>query len=254
MVSYGYGLPGPAEREKMIEAHLSLVDFLVDRMMTQVPAFVSRDDIRSAALMGLMDAANRFDPRRGVLFKTFAERRIRGAVFDEVRRMDWFSRSLREKQSRLSRATDELSKKLGRMPEEQELADALEMELDDFHELQLQVSQLGYVSLDENIDEHDEGGKSFIDNLEDTGQSSVQERMEAGELRQELAGYLEQLSEKERLVIALLYYEELSQKEISEVLELSEGRISQLHSQALGKLKGKMRHSINALRLQGAPR
>ena len=245
-VSNGYGPPGAAEREKMIESHLSLVDFLVDRMMTQVPAFVNRDDIRSAALMGLMDASNRFDPRRGVLFKTFAERRIRGAVFDEVRRMDWFSRTLREKQSRLSKVTESLGKKLGRAPEDPELAEELEMSLDDFRELQLQVSQLGYVSLNEKYDDSD-SGKTFIDNLEDTKQASVQERMEANELTRELAGYLELLSEKERLVIALLYYEELSQKEISEVLELSEGRISQLHSQALGKLKTKMRRSINAL-------
>lgn len=245
--SNGYGLPGAAEREKMVESHLSLVDFLVDRMMTQVPAFVSRDDIRSAALMGLMDASNRFDPRRGVLFKTFAERRIRGAVFDEVRRMDWFSRTLREKQSRLSKVTDTLGKRLGRAPEDQELAEELEMSLDNFRELQLQVSQLGTVSLNENYDD-DDSGKTFIDNLEDTKQASVQDRMEANELTGELAGYLEQLSEKERLVVALLYYEELSQKEISEVLELSEGRISQLHSQALGKLKIKMKRSINALR------
>ena len=243
----GYGPPGAAEREKMIESHLSLVDFLVDRMMTQVPAFVSRDDIRSAALMGLMDASNRFDPRRGVLFKTFAERRIRGAVFDEVRRMDWFSRTLREKQSRLSKVTDALGKRLGRAPEDPELAEELDMTLDNFRELQLQVSQLGYVSLNENYDD-DDSGKSFIDNLEDTKQASVQERMEANELTGELAGYLDQLSEKERLVVALIYYEELSQKEISEVLELSEGRISQLHSQALNKLKIKMKRSINALR------
>lgn len=251
MISNSYGLPGAAEREKMIEAHLSLVDFLVDRMMTQVPAFVNRDDIRSAALMGLMDAANRFDPRRGVLFKTFAERRIRGAVFDDVRRMDWFSRSLREKQSRLARANDDLAKQLGRPPEDLELASALELELEDFRELQLQVSQLGYVSLNESIDDSEDSGKSFIDNLEDSTQVSVQEQMEAGELRSELAGYLEQLSEKERLVIALLYYEELSQKEIADVLELSEGRISQLHTQALGKLKGKMKRSLNALGVEG---
>lgn len=245
--SGGYGPPGPVEREKMIENHLSLVDFLVDRMMTQVPGFVSRDEIRSAALMGLLDAANRFDPRRGVLFKTFAERRIRGAVFDEVRRMDWFSRTMREKQSRLAKATDALGKKLGREPEDAELAEAMELSLDDFHEMKLQVSQLGYVSLHEKLDDSDDSGKSFIDNLEDTGQTSVQEKMEASELTKELAGYLELLSEKERLVIALLYYEELSQKEIAEVLELTEGRISQLHSQALGKLKTKMRRSINAL-------
>ncbi len=243
----GYGPPGPAEREKMIESHLSLVEFLVDRMMTQVPSFVSRDDIRSAAMMGLLDAANRFDPGRGVLFKTFAERRIRGAVFDEVRRMDWFSRSMREKQSRLTKATESLGKRLGRAPDDTEIAEEMEMELDDFRELQLQVSRLGYVSLHEKLDEQDDSGKSFIDNLEDTAQSSAHEQMEAGELTKELASYLELLSENERLVIALLYYEELSQKEIAEVLELSEGRISQLHSQALGRLKVKMKRSINAL-------
>ncbi len=246
--SNGYGPPGAAEREKMIESHLSLVDFLVDRMMTQVPAFVSRDDIRSAALMGLMDASNRFDPRRGVLFKTFAERRIRGAVFDEVRRMDWFSRTLREKQSRLGKAADALAKRIGRAPEDPELAEELDMSLDDFRELQLQVSQLGTISLNESLDSDDDSGKTFIDNLEDSKQASVQERMEANELTGELAGYLDQLSEKERLVVALIYYEELSQKEISDVLELSEGRISQLHSQALAKLKVKMKRSINALR------
>ncbi|WP_321367240.1 FliA/WhiG family RNA polymerase sigma factor [uncultured Desulfuromusa sp.] len=251
MVSNGYGPPGAAERERMVESHLSLVDFLVDRMMTQVPAFVSRDDIRSAALMGLLDASNRFDPRRGVLFKTFAERRIRGAVFDEVRRMDWFSRTLREKQSRLSKVTDTLGKQLGRAPEDPELAAEMDMSLDDFRELQLQVSQLGTISLHESVDD-DDSGKTFIDNLEDTRQASVQERMEANELTGELAGYLEQLSEKERLVVALVYYEELSQKEISEVLELSEGRISQLHSQALAKLKIKMKRSINALHSEGA--
>lgn len=245
--SNGYGLSGPAEREKMIEAHLTMVDFVVDRMMTQVPVFVNRDDIRSAALMGLLDAANRFDPRRGVLFKTFAERRIRGAVFDEVRRIDWFSRTMREKQSRLAKATDDLGKQLGRAPEDPEVAAAMNLDLDAFHELKLQVSQLGYVSLHEKLDDSDNKGKSFIDNLEDTQQNSAQERIEASELTKELAGFIEELSEKERLVIALLYYEELSRKEIAEVLGLTEGRISQLHSQALGKLKGKMRSSINAL-------
>jgi RNA polymerase sigma factor for flagellar operon FliA len=212
-----------------------------------VPSFVNRDDIRSAALLGLMDASNRFDPRRGVLFKTFAERRIRGAVFDEVRRMDWFSRTLREKQTRLNRATEALGQRLGRQPQDEEIAAFLEMSLDDFRELQFQVSQLGYVSLDDQIDQDENNGKSFIDNLEDTFQINVQERMEADELTRELAGHLEDLSEKERLVIALLYYEELSQKEIAEVLELTEGRISQLHSQALAKLKVKMKRSINAL-------
>ncbi len=238
-----YGPPGAAERERMVEANMPLVNFLVERMKTQVPAFVSRDDLRSAAMVGLIDAASRFDPKRGVLFKTFAERRIRGAIYDEVRRMDWFSRSMREKQSRMSKAIDRLEKKLHRQPEEHEIATELEISLEDYHEMLMQVSHLGCVSLHETLDDS-EGGRTFLDNLEDTEQESVQERLEALELTQELAGYLGALSEKEQLVLSLYYYEELSQKEIAEVLELSEGRISQLHSQALLKMKVKMSRSL----------
>lgn len=239
-----YGPPGADDRERMVKTHMSLVNFLVERMMTQVPAFVSRDDLKSAAMIGLMDAATRFDPKRGVLFKTFAERRIRGAIYDEVRRMDWFSRSMREKQSRLSKAIDRLEKTLHRQPDEEEIAAELEISLEDYREMLIQVSHLGCVSLHEVIDDGEGGGRTFIDNLEDTEQESVQERIENVELTRELAGYIGELSEKEQLVLSLYYYEELSQKEIAEVLELSEGRISQLHSQALIKMKVKMSRSL----------
>lgn len=238
-----YGPPGADDRERMVIAHMSLVNFLVERMLTQVPSFVTRDDLRSAALIGLNDAASRFDPKRGVLFKTFAERRIRGAIYDEVRRMDWFSRSLREKQSRVSKAISQLEKILHRHPEEQEIADELEISLEDYHQILTQVSNLGCVSLNETLDDT-EGGVSYIDNLEDTAQESAQARMESLELNRELAAHIGELSEKEQLVLSLFYYEELSQKEISEVLELSEGRISQLHSQALLKMKVKMSRSL----------
>ena len=242
-ISNRYGPPDADDRERMVEAHMSLVSFLVERMVTQVPSFVTRDDLRSAALVGLNDAASRFDPRRGVLFKTFAEQRIRGAIFDEVRRMDWFSRSLREKQSRMSRAINQLEKSLHRQPEEQEIADELEISLEDYHQMLVQVSNLGCVSLHESIDESD-GSTTFIDNLEDTAQESAQDRLESIDLTRELAGHIGELSEKEQLVLSLFYYEELSQKEIAEVLDLTEGRISQLHSQALVKMKVKMSRSL----------
>ncbi len=240
-----YGPPGADDREKMVVAHMSLVNFLVERMLTQVPSFVTRDDLRSAAMVGLIDAASRFDPKRGVLFKTFAERRIRGAIYDEVRRMDWFSRSLREKQSRVTKAVSRLEKKLQRHPDEEEVAEELEISLEDYHEMLTLVSNLGCVSLHETLDDS-EGGAAYIDNLEDTAQESVQNRMESVELSKELAGHIGQLSEKEQLVLSLFYYEELSQKEIAEVLDLSEGRISQLHSQALLKMKVKMSRSLRA--------
>ena len=101
---------------------MPLVDFVVDRFAPNVPAFLSRDDLKGAAMTGLMEAANRFDPARGFQFKTFAEHRMRGAVFDEIRRMDWFPRSMREKQTKLHRVIHDEEKRLGREPEEQELA------------------------------------------------------------------------------------------------------------------------------------
>lgn len=236
MDTYG---PGIASRDRLVEQHLPLVGFLVERMVTQVPSFFSREDLASAGMSGLLDAANRFDPDRGVLFKTFAEQRIRGAIFDEVRRLDWFSRGLRHKQTGLKQAIDRLQQQFGREPEEEEIAAELELPLEEYRELLGQVSYLGCVSLNETLDESDDG-HSFLENLADDSSPSALERLESSELASEMAGYLQQLSEKERLVISLYYYEELTQKEIAQVLELTEGRISQLHSQALLKLKTKV--------------
>lgn len=217
---------------------MPLVRLVVERMRAQVPAFVTRDDMTSAAMMGLVDAASRFDPSRGIMFKTFAERRIRGAIYDEMRKMDWFSRSLREKQSRIGKTIAAMEQRLGRTPEEQEVARELGMSIDDYRHMLNQVCHLGCVSLNETLDESDDG-RNFMDMLTDDS-PSVHQRIEESEVAQQLAAHLEKLTEKERLVISLYYYEELSQKEIAEVLELTEGRISQLHSQALVKLKVKI--------------
>jgi len=230
------GLP---DRDQLISAHLPLVNFLVERMVTQVPTFVNKDEICSAAMLGLVDAANRFDPGMGVKFKTFAERRIRGAVLDEVRRMDWFSRTLRKKHARLARAIERLERKLGRAPEEEEIAAEMEMSLEEYQTMLGEVSYLGCISLNESID--DEGGtRTIIENLEDEKSKSPLEELEAADLTREMAGHISKLSEKERLVVALYYHEELTQKEIAEVLCISEGRVSQIHSQALLKLKVKL--------------
>ncbi|MCK9172823.1 MAG: FliA/WhiG family RNA polymerase sigma factor [Desulfuromonas thiophila] len=237
---YGYP-PAVDERDALIQTNMPLVQLVVERLRAQVPGFVSRDDMVSAAMVGLLDAASRFDPTRGILFKTFAERRIRGAIFDEIRKMDWFSRSLREKHSRIGRAICNLEQRLARSPEDAEVAAELDMSLTEYHDLLTQVCHLGCVSLHETLDEQDEG-RAFLDLLTDDS-PSVEQRLEESQLADELASLLRTLTEKERLVISLYYYEELSQKEIAEVLQLTEGRISQLHSQALIKLKGKLTRS-----------
>lgn len=232
--------PHKDDKSKIIQDHLYLVDILVGRMVTQVPSFMHRDDMKSAGMMGLLDAANKFDPDKNILFKTFAEHRIRGAILDEMRKLDWFSRSLRDKQSRIGKTIVGLELKLGRDPEEREVARAMDLSLEDYRAMLREVSHLGCVSLNETLDNSQEG-RSFLDSLEDDRDDIFPgARLEGMELTKKIADVLEQLSEKERLVIALYYYEELAQKEIAEILEVSEGRISQLHSQALIKLKTKL--------------
>jgi RNA polymerase sigma factor for flagellar operon FliA len=229
---------------QLIRDHLYLVDILVGRMVTQVPAFMNRDDMKSAGMLGLLDAANKFDPTKKILFKTFAEYRIRGAILDEMRKLDWFSRSLRDKQNRIEKTISHLELQLGRAPEDTEVAKAMELSLEAYQTMLGEVSHLGCVSLNETLD-HSGEGRSFLDSLTNEYSSiSPGARIEQHQLTQKIAEVLALLSEKERLVISLYYYEELTQKEISEVLELSEGRISQLHSQALIKLKTKIASKI----------
>ncbi len=237
--------PPNEDRSRLIRENLYLVDILVNRMVTQVPSFMGHDDMKSAGMLGLIDAANKFDPGKNILFKTFAEHRIRGAILDEMRKLDWFSRSLRDKQNRIGRTMIDLERSLGRAPEEFEVADALEMSLDDYQKMLGEVSHLGCVSLNETLD-HSEEGRSFLDSLIDERTSLYPaERLENHELVGIIAEVLEELSEKERIVISLYYYEELTQKEIAEVLQVSEGRVSQLHSQALIKLKTKMQNRLH---------
>lgn len=232
--------PHIENRTQLIHDHLYLVDIISRRMVTQVPSFMNRDDIKSAGMLGLLDAANKFDTSKNILFKTFAEYRIRGAILDEMRKLDWFSRSLRDKQNKIGKTISNLELKLGRDPEDHEIAKAMDLSLDEYRSVLIEVSHLGCVSLHETLD-HSEEGQSFLDNLTDERPGALPgARIEDQQLTTAIAQVLGQLSEKERLVISLYYYEELTQKEIAEAMELSEGRVSQLHSQALIKLKSKL--------------
>ena len=235
-------VPPLDDRSQLIRDNMPLVELVVQRMTPQVPSFMTKEDMISAAMVGLIDAANKFDASKGVKFKTFAEYRVRGAILDEMRKLDWFSRSMRDKQNHLTQAMLKLERKLGRSPEEEEMATEMGLTMDEYHSLLGDVSHLGCVSLHETLD-HSEEGRSFLDNLEDIASPDITDALEKEEMTRMMAEILEELSEKERLVIALYYYEELTQKEIAEVLSVSEGRVSQLHSQALLKLRVKLINS-----------
>ncbi|ADW18387.1 RNA polymerase, sigma 28 subunit, SigD/FliA/WhiG [Desulfobulbus propionicus DSM 2032] len=235
-------VPPLDDRSQLIRENMPLVELVVQRMTPQVPSFMTKEDMISAAMVGLVDAANKFDPTKGVKFKTFAEYRVRGAIFDEMRKLDWFSRSMRDKQNTLTQTMLRLERQLGRSPEEEEMAREMALSIDEYRDLLAEVSHLGCVSLHETLD-HTEDGRSFLDSLEDIGGPVPDDLLEKEEMTRVMAEILEELSEKERLVIALYYYEELTQKEIAEVLSVSEGRVSQLHSQALLKLRVKLLNS-----------
>jgi len=237
---YQQGPLPPLDRDRLISSHLGLVDFLVERMAMHVPQYMTHDDISSAATHGLIDAARRFDPSKGVLFKTFAEQRIRGAIIDEARRMDSFSRTMREKQSRIEKALNAFVRRMGRDPDEGEMADLLGCSVEQYRQQLQEVSHLGLISLNKKSDQ-DGSERELLETIEDQSIRGPSEQLEAKSLAREIGRHLKTLSEKEQQVISLFYYEELSQKEIAQVMGLTEGRISQLHSQALLKLKVKLR-------------
>lgn len=229
------------DRDELVVSHLPLVKFLVDRIASALPPHLDRDDLRSAAVIGLISAAERFDPSRGVMFKTFAEQRIRGTIMDELRSQDWLTRSLRDKFKRLEREFSALEQRLGRNPSSDEVAAAMGLDLEDYFHLLEEIHFLSFVSLDDAWMDEDGSPLGLLDVLEDKGIESPQNQLIARQTVEGLAEAIDNLPEKERIVITLYYYEEMNLKEIGAVLHLTESRISQLHSQALLRLRGRMK-------------
>ncbi|KAF0219396.1 MAG: RNA polymerase sigma factor for flagellar operon [Geobacteraceae bacterium] len=228
-------------RDELIISHLPMVKFLVGRIASQLPPHLDREDLMSAAVIGLITAAERFDPLRGVQFKTFVEQRIRGTIMDELRSQDWLTRSLREKFKRLEHEFSVLEQKLGRNPTSEEVSSAMGMDLENYFRLLEEVHFLSVVSLDDSWEDEDGSPFGLLDVLEDKAIENPQSQMLAREMVDILAEAIDTLPEKERIVVTLYYYEELNLKEIGEVLSLTESRICQLHSQAILRMRGKMK-------------
>lgn len=228
-------------RDELIMSHLPLVKYLVGRISAKLPPHLDQQDLLSVAVVGLITAAERFDPSRGIQFKTFAEKRIMGSIMDELRAQDWLPRTLREKYKRLEQEFALLEQKLGRNPSSEEVAQAMGMDLEKYFQLIEEVHSLSFMSLDDFQEDDDGGTFGFLNFLSDNGTENPQNQMMAKQLLRSLGEAIESLPEKERIVITLYYYEELNLKEIGEVLGLTESRISQLHSQAVIRLKVKMK-------------
>ncbi len=225
-------------RNMLMEHYTPIVKYTADRIYAKLPDKVELDDLVSAGIFGLMDAIDAFDPERGVKFETYCAPRIRGAILDELRSMDWVPRLVRARAHQLENALQTLEAHLGRMPTETEIASELELNMDEFRRLQRDANATGLVSLNNKFSESD-GEKDIreIDVIED--QKSQNPLIEAQ--KRDLKNLLTKgLTRAERLIIVLYYYEEMTMKEIGATLDLSESRVSQMHSSIVARLKAQL--------------
>jgi RNA polymerase sigma factor for flagellar operon FliA len=229
----------PTEREALIVDSLPLIKHIAHRVAMRLPASVEMRDLVNAGVLGLLDAIDKYEPERGVKFNTYAEVRVRGAILDSLRNLDWAPRSLRKKSKDLERIYANLGQKLGRPATDEEVSEALGEDLDGLHALVDQLHGLTVGSF-ETMAHTDESREQQINYYPDDGSNDPYLRFESNELTKTLADAIDTLPERERMVLSLYYYEEFTMKEIGTLLGVNESRVSQLHTKATLRLRSKL--------------
>ena len=227
----------PAIKEKLIVQYAPLVKYVAGRLLVHIGQHVEYDDLVGDGIFGLIDAIDKFDNTKGVKFETYASFRIRGAIIDNIRRRDWVPRTLRQKNKHMEQVYSQLEDELGRQPTDEELAERLDMTVDETRDLMKKSSVLSLVSLDDFMEQNYE---STFTPLVANRMDSPEEQTERRERRDMLADAINKLSEKEKLVVTLYYFEDLTLKEISSIMKVSESRVSQIHTKAIARLQGKL--------------
>jgi RNA polymerase sigma factor for flagellar operon FliA len=231
-----------ALRNRLIERYLDVVRFTAERLHKRLPSEVDVEDLMSAGLFGLMDAIDAFDPGRGVKFETYCAPRIRGAIFDELRSMDWVPRLVRSRTAKMEKVRKEFELTHGRRPTDDEVSERMNVSGAEYDKLSKDSRPVGIVSLDRKAFESDSSREvREVDVIEDGRQPNPAELVQRGDLQ---ALITKGLSRSERLIVILYYYEEMTMKEIGLTLDLSESRVSQMHSSILARLKAQMQHRL----------
>lgn len=228
------------QKDKLIMEYAPLIKFIAQKIAIRLPANIELDDLISSGVIGLMDAIDKYDPTRDNKFKTYAEFRIRGSILDELRAQDWVPRSVRDKAKMLDRALIELEAQLGRNADDEELAQRLGINMDEFHDLINQVKPVSLLSIDDAATFSNVDKKSILNLLESCRLSNPFNQLNLKSVKEIVAKAIEDLPERQRLVLSLYYYEELNLKEIGKVLRVTESRVSQLHAQAISRLRAKL--------------
>ncbi|OGT04049.1 MAG: RNA polymerase sigma factor FliA [Gallionellales bacterium RBG_16_57_15] len=233
-----YTATGLNDKDQCVREHAHLVKRIAHQMMSRLPLSVQIDDIIQAGMIGLLDAASRYDELHGAQFETYASQRIRGAMLDELRAADWLPRSLRRDMRRIETAISQLQQKLGKPPNETEIAEQLEMPLAEYQHM-LQESRGAQLVYYEDF--HEEGQEDFFERFESGKDADPMELLHDERFKAELAHAIEGLPERERMVMGMIYEQEMNLSEIGEVFGVSESRVSQLHSQAVARLRSRMK-------------
>ena len=236
----------PELREQLILEYANVVNLVAGRLSMYLGYTVDYDDLVGYGIFGLIDAIDKYDMAKNVKFETYASLRIRGSILDQIRKMDWIPRTLRQKQKKMETAVTKLESELGRAATSQEVADELGIAVEEYENWKAEAEFTNLVSLDDYLEQSGDA------NIEPGGSQRFEQpekAIEKEELKQMLAEALKTLTEKECSVITLYYYEDLTLKEISQILGVSESRVSQLHSKALQKMRGKLGDSVELLAL-----
>ncbi|MBU0674045.1 MAG: FliA/WhiG family RNA polymerase sigma factor [Proteobacteria bacterium] len=233
------------KRNELIASCTPLIKYIAMRLASRLPAHISLDDLMSSGIIGLIDAIDKFDPLKNVQFKTYAEFRIKGAMLDELRSLDYLPRSIRKKSSDLEKVYGKLEKKLGRPAEDDEIAEELNLEIDAFHSLLNETKAISFIDID--VLRKKLPGQDQDENLFDSLAFQDEDpyaTISYTEIRDILAAAIYGLPEKEKLVVTLYYHEELTMKEIGVVMDYTESRISQMHSKAMLRLRSKLSRAL----------
>jgi RNA polymerase sigma factor for flagellar operon FliA len=235
-------------KDKLLVEYAHLVKYIVNRLAVNLPNSVDRNDLTSSGIMGLIKAVETFEPERGFKFETYAGHKIRGAILDELRALDWVPRSVRQKSRDLQRVFAKLENELGRIPYDDEVCEELGITMKEYEDILSEVTPTTIISLEEAMPDRESDSKELriIDTIEDPGSDNPLKELGFTEVKNILKDAIANLPEKEKLVVALYHYEELTLKEIGVVLDITESRVSQIHSKAILKLRSKLLQKINA--------
>jgi len=233
-----YNASGIKDKDLCLREYAPLVRRLAHQMMTRLPSSVQIDDIIQAGMMGLLDAASRYDELHGAQFETYATQRIRGSMLDELRAADWLPRNLRRDMRRIEASISRLQQRLGRPPNETEIAKELDVPLAEYQQM-LQESRGAQLVYYEDF--HGEDQEDFFERFEFDNDASPLDVLQDERFRTELVRAIDALPERERMLMGMIYEQEMNLREIGAVLGVSESRVSQLHSQAVGRLRSWMK-------------